>query len=180
MTGISPAEPAMISATYSFRPRHDASRRWSDAARPDETVAYGPARQPTTACPLMSYLELAALPSAVPCFRLHARAVALEWGLAALAANIELIVSELVTNAIQVALCSDGNDLTAAVVRLWLTSDMHCVLIRVWDGSSQMPLRRNAKPDDEGGRGLMLVEYMANDWGAHRMADGKVVWAVVG
>lgn len=72
------------------------------------------------------------------------------------------------------------NDLTPAVVRLWLTSDRHCVLIRVWDGSGQMPLRRDAKPDDEGGRGLMLIEYMASDWGAYRMADGKVVWVVVG
>jgi anti-sigma regulatory factor (Ser/Thr protein kinase) len=180
MMGIGPAEPALISATYSFRPRLDASRRWSGVAHQDETVAYGPARQPTTAQPLMSYLELAALPSAVPCFRLHARAVALEWDLAALVDKIELIVSELVTNAIQASQGSNGNGLTAAIVRLWLSSDMHCVLIRVWDGSGHMPLRRDAKPDDEGGRGLMLVEYMANDWGAHRVEDGKMVWVIVG
>lgn len=147
---------------------------------PGETVAYGPARQPATAIPLVSYLELAALPTAVTCFRLHARAVALEWGLAALAENIELIVSELVTNGIRVAQRSRRGDLTEAVVRLWITTDLQYVLIRVWDGSYQMPLRRDAKPDDEGGRGLMLVEYMASEWGAYRVEGGKVVWVVVG
>jgi hypothetical protein len=153
MTGISPAEPALIDAADSFHPRHfETSRCRSNAARPDETVAYGPARHPTTAWPLMSHLELAALPTAVPCFRLHARAVALEWGLAPLAEKIELIGSELVTNAIRVAQRSHGKDSMPAVVRMWLTSDLHCVLIRVWDGNDHMPMRRDAKPDDEGGR----------------------------
>ena len=57
----------------------------------------------TVAWPRTSYLELAALPTAVPCFRLHSRAVALEWGLTQLAEDIELIVSELVSNSIQAA-----------------------------------------------------------------------------
>jgi hypothetical protein len=43
-----------------------------------------------------------------------------------------------------------------------------------------MPVRLNAKADDEGGRGLMLVEYMASEWGSYRVEDGKVVWVVVG
>jgi anti-sigma regulatory factor (Ser/Thr protein kinase) len=154
-------------------------RRFTGFVAPEERVAYGPAGQPATAWPLMSYLELAAWPTAVPCFRLHARAVALEWGLATLAEEIELIVSELVTNGIRVSQRSPG-DVTASLVRLWLTTDLHCVLIRVWDGSGQMPARRTAKADDEGGRGLMLVEYMASEWGSYRVEDGKVVWAVVG
>jgi anti-sigma regulatory factor (Ser/Thr protein kinase) len=144
-----------------------------------ETLASRPALPSATAWPHMSYLELAALPTAVPCFRLHAGAVTLEWGLAALAENIELVVSELVTNGIRVAQPSRGNELTTAVVRLWLTTDLRSVLIRVWDGSGQMPLRRDAKPDDEGGRGLMLVQYVAAEWGAYRVKDGKVVWVVV-
>jgi anti-sigma regulatory factor (Ser/Thr protein kinase) len=149
-------------------------------ATPDETVPYGPPSQSAASWPLESYLELAALPTAVPYFRLHARAVALEWGLAPLAENIELVVSELVTNGIPVAQHSRGSELTAAVVRLWLTSDLRSVLIRVWDGSGEMPVRRDAEPDDEGGRGLMLVGYMATGWGAYRVHDGKVVWVVVG
>src|SRR5579862_5146488 len=51
--------------------------------------------------PLCSYLELGALPTAVPCARLHARHVLWEWGLNGLAADTELLVSELVTNAIK-------------------------------------------------------------------------------
>ena len=49
--------------------------------------------------PLCSYLELGALPTAVPCARLHARHLLWEWGLNGLAADTELLVSELVTNA---------------------------------------------------------------------------------
>ena len=46
-----------------------------------------------------SYLELAPLPSAIPCARLHAVHVLHEWGLRVLAENAALIVSELMTNA---------------------------------------------------------------------------------
>lgn len=51
--------------------------------------------------PLRSYLELGALPSAVPCARLHAKQVLWEWKLDDLADPVELIVSELVTNGLQ-------------------------------------------------------------------------------
>jgi len=51
--------------------------------------------------PLRSYLELGALPTAVPCARLHARQLVWEWGLDGLAESSELLVSELVTNAVQ-------------------------------------------------------------------------------
>ena len=133
---------------------------------------------PTTSWPLMSHLELAALPTAVPCLRLHARAVALEWGLPSLAEDVELIVSELVTNATRAAGLSHDGGLTA-VVRLWLVSDLHCALIRVWDPDTQMPARRDAGPDEESGRGLMLVEHLCSQWGAYRKAGGKVVWVVI-
>jgi anti-sigma regulatory factor (Ser/Thr protein kinase) len=63
-------------------------------------LVYKPARWPTTAWFLISKLELAALPAAAGSARKHARAVALEFGLSALADTIELIVSEIVTNAL--------------------------------------------------------------------------------
>jgi hypothetical protein len=62
--------------------------------------------------PLRSYLELGALPTAVPCARLHARQLVWEWGLNGLAANTELLVSELVTNAVKT---TAGNDDQAAI-----------------------------------------------------------------
>jgi len=82
-------------------------------------------------------------------------------GLPALAENVELIVSELVANSIRAARCSQCADLTDAVVRLRLYSELHCVLIRVWDGDGQMPVRQGAGPDEESGRSLMLVERLS-------------------
>ena len=138
-----------------------------------------PGGRSVAAWPLMSHLTLAALPTAVPCARLHAKAVALEWGLPALADNIELIVSELVTNATRAAGIWRADGL-AVVVRLWIFSDLRCVLIRVWDSSVQMPVRRDAGLDEEGGRGLMLVEHLCSEWGTYKKADGKVIWVLVG
>ena len=134
---------------------------------------------PPTTWPVTSRLELAALPTAVACARKHAMAVALEWGFPGLAEDIELIVSELVTNAVRATGNSDGGSLTIPVVRLSLASDLQCVLIRVWDGSSQMPVRRDAGPDDNTGRGLMLVGHLGSEWGTYKKANGKVVWVIV-
>ena len=50
--------------------------------------------------PLKNYLELGALPSAVPCFRLHTKHVLWEWGLEDFSDSVELIISELTTNAV--------------------------------------------------------------------------------
>lgn len=150
---------------------------------PHPDVADRPRRRAAWA--LESYLELGAYPTAVPCARLHARLVVTEWGLGALAGTAELIVSELVTNAVRAA---DG--LIRSVyegrrraglppVRLWLQSDYQCVIVMVWDGSDQMP--RPAAPDAEsqGGRGLWLVEARSDEWGAFKRehTSGKVVWA---
>jgi hypothetical protein len=75
---------------------------------------------PQTSWPLQSFLELGPLPSAVPCARLHARQVVWEWGLVRLSEDIELIVSELVTNAVR---ASEGLMPGVPHVRLWLCSD---------------------------------------------------------
>ena len=123
--------------------------------------------------PFQSHLELGALPTAVPCARMHAKQVVIEWGLAELADTTELLVSELTTNAVR---ASAG--LTSPIVRLRLVSDGRCVVIHVGDGSSQMPVRQDAGPDSERGRGLLLVDTLAEDWGAYRTAGGKVVWVL--
>ena len=56
---------------------------------------------------IQSVLVIVALPTATPCARLHARTIAREWGLGALADTIELIVSELVTNAVKASMDQD-------------------------------------------------------------------------
>ena len=127
--------------------------------------------------PLQSFLELGALPGAVPCARLHVRHVLWEWGLTALQDNAELLVSELVTNAVKASQSMEW----IFPVRLRLLSDKTQVLIDVWDANPQPPVRTDAGEDDETGRGLILVEAISErwDWSATPDTGGKVVWCIV-
>ena len=132
--------------------------------------------------PMVSTLPpLAALPTAPACARGHVRAVASEWGLPDLADTAELVASELVTNAVHASerLRLRTDLAIVPVIRLWLVSDQISMVIRVWDGNDEMPVRRDADPEDIGGRGLMIINSLAKDWGAYRKADGKVVWAML-
>ncbi len=124
--------------------------------------------------PLQDYTELAAVPAAVSCARLHARKILAEWHLNGQAA--ELVVSELVTNALVY-----GGLLPGAAARLWLSSDGERVLVQVWDSSCQMPALRDVQPCAESGRGLVLVDSISEDWGTYRPArlPGKIVWSVI-
>jgi anti-sigma regulatory factor (Ser/Thr protein kinase) len=134
------------------------------------------------AWPLHSRIPLAALPTAPACARGHVRAVAHEWGLPGLADTAELLASELVTNSVQAYERSKPGAERAIVpvVGLWLVSDRLCIVIHVWDACGEMPVRQDAGPDEIGGRGLLLVETLGQDWGAYREADGKVVWVLIG
>jgi anti-sigma regulatory factor (Ser/Thr protein kinase) len=131
--------------------------------------------------PLQTRLEFAALPTAVPCARGHVRMVTREWGLQDLADTAELLASELVTNSVQASerLRIRADLPVVPVVRLWLSSDRVSLAIHVWDGSEEMPVRQDGALDEEGGRGLLLVESLSKEWGAYRKAEGKVVWVVI-
>jgi anti-sigma regulatory factor (Ser/Thr protein kinase) len=137
--------------------------------------------------PLRSYLELGALPSAVPCTRLHAKHVLWEWGLDALAEAIELVVSELVTNGVQASEGMTGSRCQSRwrqgvpPVRLWLRSDKQNVLVQVWDGNDRRPERKDVDLEAVGGRGLLLVEALSTEWGTYapERPGGKVVWALI-
>ena len=125
--------------------------------------------------PLGTFLELGPYPEAVPCARLHARLVVGEWGLGGLADSTELLVSELVTNAVRVSRLLRQRP----PVRLWLRSDGVRVLVAVWDASPRSPVRVDAAEGDESGRGLLLVESVAARWGWNPERGGKVCWCVV-
>lgn len=99
--------------------------------------------------PLQGFIELGPLPGAVPCARLHTRQLLWEWGLAALSESAELLVSELVTNAVK-ASRSSGR---ITPVRLWLRADKTQVLILVGDSSLLAPAPRDRSGDEENGRG---------------------------
>ena len=137
--------------------------------------------------PMRSYLELGPLPSAVPCARIHARLVVGEWGLPELASTVELIVSELVTNGIQASVRLKESWFNGRwksgtpPVRLWLSAQEGQVLVQVWDGNHELPVRQDVDPAAVGGRGLVLVESLSVQWGSYRLAEcsGKAVWAVV-
>ncbi|OKI19663.1 ATP-binding SpoIIE family protein phosphatase [Streptomyces sp. CB03911] len=88
------------------------------------------------------------------------------WGLEHLTESTELMVSELVTNAVQHA----TRPVTLSLVR---TSRLRC---EVGDDSPLLPRRRRAAPDEERGRGLQIVARCADRWGATRLGTGKVVW----
>jgi hypothetical protein len=137
--------------------------------------------------PLRSYLELAPLASAVPCARLHARHLLWEWRLPAFDDTVPLIVSELVTDAVQASAGLTGSRYDGRwspgtpPVRVWLCSDRQHLMAAVWDGSHHRPTRALPDPEAERGRGLLLVETLSAEWGVHTPArsSGKVVWAVM-
>ena len=137
----------------------------------------------TAGWPLSAHLPLGALPTAVPCARSYTRVILDEWKLASLADPAELIVSELVTNSVQATADKDGRprygETGLPVVHLWLASDHARVLIEVWDSVPRAPAARRAGPDEEGGRGLTLVEALSDRWGWTTVPDwpGKAVWA---
>jgi anti-sigma regulatory factor (Ser/Thr protein kinase) len=129
------------------------------------------------AWPLQTRLPLAALPTAPGVARGHVRTVAREWNLADLASTAELLVSELVTNAVQAS--AKLRTVGSPVIHLWVTSDGVSMVIHVWDGSDEMPFVKDVAPDEENGRGLMLVATLGKDWGCYRKAAGKVVWVMI-
>ena len=100
-----------------------------------------------------------------------------EWGLTKLSERVELLVSELTTNAVKASQSPDW----IFPIRLWLRSDGARVLILVWDINPHPPMRVEAGGEAEGGRGLLLAEMLSDkwDWYPHRELGGKVVWSLV-
>jgi anti-sigma regulatory factor (Ser/Thr protein kinase) len=122
----------------------------------------------------MSFIELAPLPSAVPCARLHAVHVLRDWDLRDLSDDAALIISELVTNAVTASAALPGRP-----VSLRLVSDGQCLRIEVQD-HSPADLRPEAEGSDdaEHGRGLGVVAALSTRSGSERTAPArKTVWA---
>ncbi|WP_078662649.1 SpoIIE family protein phosphatase/ATP-binding protein [Streptomyces bicolor] len=105
-------------------------------------------------------------PAAVASVRAHCREKLREWREEEIGFNTELIISELVTNAIRY-----GSP--PITVRLLHGRSLTC---EVSDGSSISPRLRRAATTDEGGRGLFLVAQHAQRWGTRYTSGGKVIW----
>jgi len=123
----------------------------------------------------MSFLELAPLPTAIPCARLHAVNVLHEWQLPReLIADAELLVSELMTNALTASTSLDE----PAPIALRLLADRGRLVIEAWDHSPFDLDPFEAGHDSENGRGLVIVEALSQRWGSRRVGyNRKVVWA---
>ncbi|MGW1718707.1 SpoIIE family protein phosphatase [Streptomyces sp. NPDC002156] len=89
------------------------------------------------------------------------------WGLDEEVFTTELVVSELVTNAIRHA---------TGPIRLRLIMDQSLVC-EVSDTSGTTPHMRRARLSDEGGRGLLLVAHLTERWGTRHTLSGKTIWA---
>ncbi|TYB71022.1 SpoIIE family protein phosphatase [Nonomuraea sp. PA05] len=89
------------------------------------------------------------------------------WRLDEMALVTELVVSELVTNAIRYG---------GAPVGLRLIRDRHVLICEVSDSSSTQPRLRRARETDEGGRGLFLVAQLTSRWGSRYTQAGKTIW----
>ncbi|WP_411977353.1 SpoIIE family protein phosphatase [Streptomyces decoyicus] len=110
--------------------------------------------------------DLAADPAVVGSARALAGQQLSEWGLDELLFTTELIVSELVTNAIR----HGSGPITLRLIR------QDALICEVSDASSTSPRLRHARTTDEGGRGLFIVAQLTRRWGTRYTPIGKIIW----
>lgn len=132
----------------------------------DDDIALLAARFEGIAPSDVAYWFLDPRPQTAGQARRLARRALTRWGLEELTDSVELLVSEVVTNAVRYAE-------RPVTLRLLRTDVLRC---EVGDDVPQLPRLRQARPSDEGGRGLYLVNKLARRWGATRLSTGKVVW----
>ncbi len=99
-----------------------------------------------------------------------------------------LVVSELVANAV-LASAPTADRQVSSRVAVRLSYCHHDVIVEVWDGAADHPIRQVADLAADNGRGLHIVAALARDWGYYRLAvknpddkpliRGKVVWAAL-
>ncbi|MFE7650341.1 SpoIIE family protein phosphatase [Streptomyces phaeoluteigriseus] len=135
--------------------------------RPYDDVALLMARTRRLPPDRVAQWELPADPAAVAEARKAAARLLAEWDLAELSFTTELVVSELVTNAIRYA---------TGPIRLRLIRE-RTLVCEVHDGGATTPHVRHPRTTDEGGRGLLLVSQVTRRWGTRFVPDGKVIWA---
>ncbi|MET9383255.1 SpoIIE family protein phosphatase [Streptomyces sp. NPDC002928] len=136
-------------------------------ARPRDDVALLMARTRRLDARQFAAWDLPADPAVVADARKAANRQLSEWELDELAFTTELVVSELVTNAIRHA---------AGPIRLRLIRE-RALICEVFDGAATAPHLRHPRTTDEGGRGLLLVSQVTQRWGTRFLPEGKIIWA---
>ncbi|MEU9287412.1 ATP-binding protein [Streptomyces sp. NPDC048275] len=121
-------------------------------------------------------LVLPAAPASVGMARRYVRESLGEWGASQeWCDNAVLVTSELVTN----ALTHTASE--RIVCRLRIADGLLHIEVEDQNRGWTLPERRQPEPDDQGGRGLLLVGVLSSDWGVRDSADGsrRIVWAVL-
>ncbi|MFE7170372.1 PAS domain S-box protein [Streptomyces sp. NPDC057616] len=114
--------------------------------------------------------ELPATASAVATGRTFVVDTLHTWGNAHKADDARLLVSEVLTNAVQHA---------AGPLVLHMRRTVNSLVIEISDLSPHLPHPRPAAEDDESGRGLLLVDSLASSWGVRPEERGKTTWFVL-
>ena len=128
---------------------------------------------------------LGALATAAGSARVHVRVALASWGLDDIKDVAEIVVSELVSNAIRASTAPGGAPAylhgRMLTLQVGLFSDRHTARIEVFDQAPGVPVMRQATPDMETGRGLCLVDtFTSGRWGWQPYpTGGKVVWAMI-
>ncbi|MFF4349667.1 SpoIIE family protein phosphatase [Streptomyces sp. NPDC001530] len=135
--------------------------------RPADDVALLLARTRALDTGQVAVWDLPADPAVVATARQNATEQLADWGLDEAAFVTELVVSELVTNAIRYG---------GAPIQLRLIRN-RALICEVSDASSTSPHLRRARTYDEGGRGLLLVAQLTDRWGTRPTGTGKTIWA---
>ncbi|MEU7281470.1 SpoIIE family protein phosphatase [Streptomyces sp. NPDC045431] len=136
-------------------------------ARPRDDIALLVARTRRLDPANVAHWEVDRDPSAVAPVRAACARRLAEWGLEDIGFATELVLSELLTNAIRYG---------AEPITVRLLRD-RTLICEVADASSTSPHLRRAKTTDEGGRGLFLVAQYTERWGTRYTPAGKVIWA---
>ncbi|WP_405534017.1 SpoIIE family protein phosphatase [Streptomyces sp. NBC_00075] len=156
-SGSGPPEPAEVC---------DQALGTLGAGDRDDDIALLAARFEGILPETVAYWYMAPRPQTARQARRLTRRTLRDWGLDALVESTELMVSEVVANAVRFA----SRPIT---LRLLCTDVLRC---EVGDNSPLVPRMRHARLSDEGGRGLFLVDQLAQSWGVTRVSTGKVVW----
>ena len=169
----------ILTATGPQGPRH--VDHLLPPARPADALLGGPVPVPPAAsAQTVATCAFRPRPESVRAGREFTRSTLREWGMAALADLAELVVSELVTNALRHGIPSARKITQECPIRLRLLAQMPFVMCMVTDPGAEIPVLRDPGPAAESGRGLNVVESCCVRWGWHLLDEGgKVVWALL-
>ena len=119
-------------------------------------------------------------PESVKTSRTFTRTTLADWRMSALTDMAELVVSELVTNALRHGVPSARRIVSDHCIRLRLLAQAPFVMCMVTDPGADIPVLRDPGPSAESGRGLNVVECCCVRWGWQLLDEGgKIVWALL-